>query len=123
MTSNERGFTLIEVLVALAIVAVALGAAIRATGVIAGTDDALRQRALATVAAENRLAELRLRDEFPAIGRSNSGCTLGRQAMTCEQTVSTSVNPNIRLVTIRVHPDNDRTQTLVSLGGLMERGR
>lgn len=123
MPSRDAGFTLIEVLVALAIVAVALGAAIRATGVIAGNDDALRQRALATVAAENRLAELRLIREFPPLGRSQAPCPLGRQRMTCEQTVTTSVNANIRLVTIRVHPTDDRARTLVSLGGLVERGR
>lgn len=120
---NHAGFTLVEVLVALAIVAVALGAAIRATGVIAGNDNALRLRALATLAAENRLAELRLAREFPALGRSQVPCTLGRQVMTCDQTVASSVNANIRLVTIRVHPTEDRSRTLVSLGGLLERGR
>jgi len=120
---DDAGFTLIEVLVALAIVAVALGAAIRATGVIAGNDENLRQRALATVAAENRLAELRLTREFPAIGRTTLPCPMGRQALQCSQTVEASVNANMRLVTIRVHTAADRGQTLATLGGLVERGR
>jgi len=120
---HAAGFTLIEVLVALAIVAVALGAAIRATGVIAANDEGLRQRALATVAAENRLAELRLTREFPAIGRTTLPCPMGRQPLQCTQTVEASVNANMRLVTIRVHTAADRGQTLVTLGGLVERGR
>src|SRR5690606_10366360 len=112
---QDAGFTLIEVLVALAIVAVALGAAIRATGVIASNDEGLRQRALATVAAENRLAELRLLREFPAIGRTTHPCPMGSMPLQCTQTVEASVNASMRLVTIRVHTATDRGQTLATL--------
>ena len=57
---NHRvhGFTLIEMLVALAIVAVALLAGVRAVGTMAQTSVELKLRLLAQVSAENRIAEL-----------------------------------------------------------------
>lgn len=121
MRSNEHGFTLVEVLVALAIVAVALAAAIRASGVIAGNDAALRSKALAVVAAENQLTLLRIVGEFPALGKTTLPCTQGRQPMQCEQTVSSSVNANLRQVLVRVHPEGQRGLTLVSLGTMISR--
>lgn len=123
MPSNENGFTLVEVLIALTIVAVALGAAVRATGVIADNDRALRGKALAIVAAENRLAQMRLAREFPNPGKTTVACRLGRQAMQCEQTVTASVNANFRQVVIRVHPEGSRDTTLVTLGALLARPR
>lgn len=57
---SSRGFTLIEVLVALAIVAIALAAAIRAVGLMTDGNGLLRDKSLALLAAESRLAELRL---------------------------------------------------------------
>jgi general secretion pathway protein I len=63
---RPAGFTLIEILVAVAILAVALAATTRAASI--ATDGAMetRERLLATWAAENRLAELRARKVFPA---------------------------------------------------------
>lgn len=124
-SSNRRpadgGFTLIEVLIALAIVAIALAAAARAAGVIAANDAGLRQRALATIAAENRLAELRLSAEFPAPGRISVPCAQGPLDLVCEQTTSSSMNANFRQVVVRVHPREERAATLASVGALVSR--
>ena len=56
----ERGFTLIEVLIALAIVAVALGAVMRAIGALASDTDMARMRLLALWSADNALGEIRI---------------------------------------------------------------
>src|SRR5213079_197194 len=69
-----RGFTLIEVLVALAIVAVALLTAVRAAGSMAQTNAELRLRLLAQLAADNRIAELRAGNAFPPIGVRTGAC-------------------------------------------------
>jgi len=53
---RARAFTLIEVLVALAIVAVALLAGLRAVGTMAQTGAELKLRLLAQISAENRIA-------------------------------------------------------------------
>ncbi|GAA5235098.1 type II secretion system minor pseudopilin GspI [Verticiella sediminum] len=116
-----RGFTLIEVLIALAIVAVALGAAVRAAGMIAGNDAGLRERAIAVLSAENRLAEMRLAREFPAPGRGSVPCPQGGIALVCEHTISSSVNANFRQVVVRVHRQDERLETLASVGGLLSR--
>lgn len=65
-----RGFTLLEMLVALAILAFGLSAAIRASAGSADTLDALRSRQLAGWVAENRLAWLHASRKWPEIGES-----------------------------------------------------
>jgi general secretion pathway protein I len=63
-----RGFTLVEVLVALAIVSIALLAALRAAGQATNAVSDLRLRVLAGWVAENRLAEHRARGDWLALG-------------------------------------------------------
>ena len=66
--TKDRGFTLVEVLVALAIVAVALAAASRSVAL--STDSALEHklRVLSGVVAENRMAEFAARRAWPGVG-------------------------------------------------------
>ena len=118
-----RGFTLIEVLVALAIVAVALGGAVRAAGSLARDNAELRLRLLAQVAAGNRIAELRAAGAFPALGTRATACPQGRAALECVEEVKSTPNPLFRRVEVRVYPGGERDGALAALTGILRESR
>ncbi|MET3818151.1 general secretion pathway protein I [Burkholderia ambifaria] len=93
--SGSRGFTMIEVLVALAIIAVALAASIRAVGTMANNASDLHHRLLAGWSADNALAQLRLTHAWPEVGEQNFDCSQGNVQMVCTQRVSTTPNPGV----------------------------
>jgi len=115
--NTQAGFTLIEVLIALAIVSIALAATIRALGVSASGAQSMQERSLALQAAENKLAELRLVRAFPAPGRNTEPCPQGPLDLVCEQQFQTTVNGNFRLATVRVRLAQG--PVLVELNGLL----
>jgi len=114
---KARGFTLIEILVAIVILAVALAATTRAASV--ATDGALetRQRLLATWAAENRLAEIRARRLFPMTATTRYDATQGNLALVIHETVSATANPVIRKVDLAVADARDPSRVLTQLTG------
>ena len=99
-----RGFTLIEVLVALTILAVALTAAMRAMGSMTESSASLQQRMLAEFSAENHLATLRLSRTWPEPGTRGYDCPQGGVALWCEESVSGTPNPSFRRVEVAVYP-------------------
>jgi general secretion pathway protein I len=96
---KERGFTLIEVLVALAIIAVAMSAAVRVAGLMTQSNGLLRDRSIALLAAQSRLAELRLEGRFPS-GLRTFECDQGRLQLRCEQSIT--ARGDGRLVRVKV---------------------
>ncbi|MGA4475684.1 type II secretion system minor pseudopilin GspI [Ectopseudomonas chengduensis] len=114
---RQRGFTLIEVLVALLIVAVAMSAAVRASGQVNQGNALLRDRSLALLAAQNHLVELSLLGSS-ARARAPQRCDQGRLQLSCEH----QVTPRGELLQVRVlvhdrrqdGPPLARLETLVS---------
>ena len=116
---SARGFTLVEVLVALAIVAVTLMAATRAMSMMAGSGVELRHRLLADLSARNRLAWLHATRSFPATGITSDPCPQGTLALVCRQEVKTTPNAGFRRVEVRVHLEGAPDFALAELAGLL----
>src|SRR5918911_803259 len=91
--SAQRGFTLLEVLVALVIVGTALGASLRAVGSLTQNSSDLRASMMATWSAENRLAQIRLAHEWPALGQRTFDCHQDNLTLMCEEEVLPTPNP------------------------------
>jgi general secretion pathway protein I len=103
----RRGFTLVEVLVALTIVSVALMAALRAVGSLAQGSADLRARTLAQWSAENRLSQMRVQSEFPNVGRNRYDCSQGGVELACQQDVFATPNAAFRRVELSVFDARD----------------
>ena len=99
---KENGFTLIEVLVALAIVALALMAGARVSASL--THNAQRQSdaMLAQICADNALVQLRLSQQLPSVGVSHISCEQAAQTFDVALTVNTTPNPAFRRVDAQV---------------------
>jgi general secretion pathway protein I len=96
------GFTLIEVLVALAIVAVTLGAGLQAAGALTQNAQRLTEVTEAQWCADNQLANLRLARDFPSIGDSEFGCEQFGHVYAGRLVVRPTPNPNFRRVDARI---------------------
>jgi len=97
-----RGFTLIEVLIALAIVAIGLAAALRASGV--GSEAALehRTRLIALWLAQNVVAERTARGDWPEPGVREQDAELAGHAFILREEVKATPNPRFRRLEVSV---------------------
>ncbi len=98
----QRGFTLVEVLVALGIVAIALMAGLQATGAL--TRNAQRQSdlLLAQMCAENELIKIRLAKQMPGIGDTSVPCEQAGVLLSVALAVRPTPNPNFSRIDAQV---------------------
>ena len=116
---GSRGFTLIEVLVALAIVAVALAAGMRALAQTADGATTLKLRTLALWVAENRLAQAQLRAPWPATGTTTGSELQAGVPFAWRETVSATPNPAFRRIEIVVAQPEQADYALARLVGYL----
>lgn len=112
------GFTLVEVLVALAIVAVALAAGVRSTGALTRNAERQGNLLLAQLCAENALVAVRLAKQMPAIGDNASTCEQGGRSLEVSLSVRPTPNPNFMRTEAQV---TDRAQPLLTLSTVVGR--
>lgn len=96
------GFTLVEVLVALAIVAIALVAGLRATAALSYNAQRQSDVLLAQLCAENELIRIRLLRQLPGVGDSTSVCEQAGRSLQVTLSVRPTPNPEFRRVDAQV---------------------
>ena len=114
-----RGFTLIEVMIALAIIAMALLAAMRAAGQGTGNVSELRARLLAGWVAENLLAEHRARRDWPPPGVQRGVQRQGGMDFPWREELVTTPNAAFRRVDVFVYEPIGQSRVLAHLTGFL----
>ncbi len=119
---RARGFTLIEVLVALAISAVGLMAAYRAAGLATQEHGWLRHRTLASWVAQNQLADAQTTPQT-ALNQNTGSATQAGESYRWTQQVENTFSPRFRRVTVKVARLEDPTYVLANAVGYIEVAR
>jgi general secretion pathway protein I len=103
-----RGLTLVEVLVALAIVAITLSAGLKAAGALTDNAQRLGDVTAAQWCADNELTALKLSRQFPGVGDAEFSCEELGVVYGGTLVVRPTPNPNFRRVDARLEDGNGR---------------
>jgi general secretion pathway protein I len=117
--AKSPGFTLIEVLVALAIVAVTLGAGIKAAGALSNNAVRLAEVSEAQWCADNQLTGLKLSKQFPGVGDSDFKCEQMGLTYSGKLIVRPTPNPNFRRVDAQIF--NPAGESVINLSTVLTR--
>jgi general secretion pathway protein I len=121
---TRRGFTLIEVLVALAVAAIGLAAVLAIVTNTANAAAGVRERTFAAWIAANRIAETRLSNSFPSVDRTSGNVEFAGARWVWEQTVTQTEIPGMRRLDVRVRlADGPEDAFLANVAGFVSRAQ
>lgn len=115
---KNTGFTLIEVMVALTIIAISLGALLSTSGSQASSATYLKQKTLAHWVALNELTQLNISKTFPDTGEKKGSTSMANHDWYwIRKTTKLAESTNRREVVFTVYADKNYKQNLTSLTG------
>ncbi len=117
--NQYKGFTLLEVLVALAILAIALSAIIKVTAENAENASYLRDKTLAHWVAMNVLTEIRVREEWPNLGTREGVSEMAERKWYWFLKISTTVDKELRRLEVKVKLHKKAEESLTTLVGFV----
>ncbi len=111
----QQGFTLIEVMVALAIIAIALTAILSTSASQTNNASYLKQKTLAHWVALNEITELRIKKIFPDLGDKKGSTDMANHTWYWIRTTKATEDKDSRQVKLTVYANRDYTRNLTHL--------
>ncbi len=121
MQRRNRGFTLIEVTVALLILAIALSAIIKATSDNTSNASYLRDKTIAHWVAINKITEMHISDELPATGSIEGESKMAGREWFWKTTVTATEDSYVHKIVVEVKAERNDELPLVKVGGFAGR--
>lgn len=115
----QSGFTLVEVLVALFILAITMAAVSRTASSSIHHAEALRTRITADWVAQNRLALHQARGDWLPTGIQSGEEEQAGQNYPWREEIIATPNPTMRRIVVRVSAPDDKQHTLRELSGYL----
>ena len=110
-----KGFTLVEVLVSLVLLAVALSAMIKTASETTVNTAVMRDKFLASLVATNKINEIYLQKLWPGTGNSNGSEEMGNQNWFWQMEVDNTPEPSLRKIIVTISAEDSKDRTLYSL--------
>ena len=111
MKRRQRGFTLLEVLIALAVLALSMGAVIKATGDYTGNQAWLRDRTIAMWVARNVLVRFQVEKAWPKVGERKGTQEMANREWRWLAGISQTDEAELRRLDVEVYPLEAKTMT------------
>ncbi len=115
--ARARGFTLIEVLVALGIVAIALMAGTQATSALTRNAQRQTDMLLGQLCAENELVRMRLSRQMPPVGDTTGNCEQAGRVFQVTLVVRPTPNPSFRRADVKISDGRFAVMSITSIVG------
>lgn len=122
MRQRIGGFTLLEVMVAMTVLALTMGAVIKAVGGYTANQAYMRDRTLGDWVAHNVLVEQQVKDAWPSVGELKGTAEMGGREWRWIGTVSQTDEQDLRRLDVRIRPlDAEDSEPIAVLSGFLRR--
>ncbi|MEO5573337.1 MAG: type II secretion system minor pseudopilin GspI [Gammaproteobacteria bacterium] len=115
ITRQQRGFTLLEVMVALAVLAIAMAAVIKGIGANVSNMAYLRDRTLAHWVGMDIITESQVRRDWPDPPETDGAMLMGEREWHWQITVEETPDPDVRRMVVETRANKDDRQALTHL--------
>ncbi len=112
--ASANGFTLVEVLVALSVIAIALAAVLKGATEGASSARYLRDKTLAHWVAMNTITEVQVRGEWPSPGRKEGEAAMGGRDWHWRSVVSDTPDADMRRLEVEVRYEEEDEESLIT---------
>ncbi|MCB1641321.1 MAG: type II secretion system minor pseudopilin GspI [Xanthomonadales bacterium] len=117
----QRGFTLLEVMVALVVLGLALLAVLQSTGNASRIQARLDETSWARWVASNEIARVRAQAEWPQLGLDRGSTRLGQREWYWRRGISETPEPDLRRIDVQVYSDPAEQQLVTQVSGFIGR--